>query len=71
MATQLMQPFHLSGQLDMVFFIKLFFGVSLEIRVLRDLVNTDLPVIISSYRNVKTGELAYEDICTEPQRHNS
>jgi len=38
---------------------------------LRDLENTDLPVIISSYCNVKTGELAYEDICTEPQRHNS
>ena len=38
---------------------------------LRDLENTDIPIIISSYCNVKTGELAYEDICTEPQRHNS
>ena len=40
-------------------------------RILRDLENTDIPIIISSYCNVKTGELAYEDICTEPQRHNS
>ncbi len=39
--------------------------------VLRDLENTDLPIIISSYCNVKTGELAYEDIYTEPKRHNS
>ncbi len=38
---------------------------------LRDLENTDIPIIISLYCNVKTGELAYEDICTEPQRHNS
>ncbi len=38
---------------------------------LRDLVNTDMPIIISSYCNVKTGELAYEDLCTEPQRHNT
>jgi hypothetical protein len=38
---------------------------------LRDLVNTDIPVIISSYCNVKTGKLAYEDLCTESKRHYS
>jgi hypothetical protein len=35
MATQLMQAIYLGGQLDMILFVELLFGVPLEISILR------------------------------------